>query len=261
MISINTFQLKVVKDFSFLKSSVDAYLNTLIQGDAIEVLSLFPDGVVDLIVADPPYNSMNVHWDKKDDEFQFSWLEQAKRVLKPGGSLYVFFAPLNMYGVEGYIRSNFTLKNLIVWYHPNLYGAFMSYGRDRYKSVWDVIFYAVKGDKAKHFHNVSQLAYINYNSGFDVMNFSQPRPLLHKGQKPLKLIEKLIFCSTQENDIVLDPFVGSGTTLLACLKLNRNFIGIEINEDYCILARDRINKELKQLSLFVGRDYEQSRLF
>lgn len=211
----------------------------LIHGDVLEVLKQIPDESVDLVVADPPYNS-SIEWDKKDDEWQFQWLKEVKRVMKEGASLYLFFAPMNMYGVEGWIRQNLTLKNLIVWYHPNLYGAGLSYGSDRYKSTWDVVFYAIKGNKAKHGKNVSQEGYLKAGSGFDVVVEPQPRPLLHKAQKPLKIIERFIICSSNEGDMVLDPFLGSGTTAVACKRLGRRFIGIEIEEKFIQIAQRRI---------------------
>jgi len=211
----------------------------LIQGDCLQVLPELESESVDLVIADPPYNSRAVEWDKKDDEFHLQWLKEVKRILKTGGSLYVFFAPLNMYGIEGFIRKSFTLKNVCVWYHPNLYGAGLSYGSDRWKSTWDVIFYAVKGKTAKHRKNISQEAWRKYGRGFDVFEYPQPRPLLHKAQKPLKLIEKIIDVSSNEGDIVLDPFLGSGTTMLACQNLRRSCIGIEIDPEFCKMARER----------------------
>jgi site-specific DNA-methyltransferase (adenine-specific) len=226
-------------------------LGVLYKGDILEVLKFLPDESVDLVIADPPYNS-DVEWDGKDDEWQFRWLEEVKRVMKEGASLYVFFAPLKMYGVEGWIRSNLTLKNVMVWHHPNLYGAGLSYGSDRWKSTWDVVFYATKGKKAKHGKNVSQEGY-KFNSnggGFDVLIYSQPRPLLHKAQKPLELIMKLIWCSSNEGDVVLDPFLGSGTTAVACEKLERKWIGIEIEEEFCEITKQRFKKEFRQKTLF-----------
>jgi DNA modification methylase len=213
---------------------------TLVQGDCLKYLPKIPDESIDLVVTDPPYNS-NIEWDKKDDEWQFKWLKEIKRTLKEGGSLYVFFAPLNMYGIEGFIRREFTLKNIGVWYHSNLYGAGMSYGNDRWKSTWDVILYAVKGQKAKHNQNISQKGYLKYGKGFDIFEYAQPRPLLHKAQKPLNLIEKLVDCSSNEGDIILDPFLGSGTTMEACLHLNRNCIGIEIEPKYTEICKKRLN--------------------
>ena len=226
-------------------------LGVLYLGDALEVLRSLPSGSVDLVIADPPYNS-KLEWDKKNDEWQFLWLEEVKRVMKEGASLYIFFAPLNMYGVEGWIRKNLTLKNVMVWFHPNLYGAGLSYGEDRWKNSWDVIFYAVKGEKAKHGKKVAEEGY-KLNSkggGFDVMVYPQPRPLLHKAQKPLELVMKLVHCSSNERDVVLDPFLGSGTTAVACEKLRRRWIGIEIEKEFCEVAKKRLEDELKVKLLF-----------
>jgi len=217
--------------------------------DCLEIMSKFPLESVDLVIADPPYNSPTIEWDKKDNEFQILWLEKVKKILKEKGSFYCFFAPLNMYEIEGWIRKNLNLKNILVWHHPNLYGSGMSYGNDRYKSTWDVIFYAVKGEKAKHNKKIAEIAYLFDGRGFDVMIYPQPRPLLHKAQKPLQLITKLVYCSSEKESIVLDPFFGSGTTAIACEKLNRRWIGIEIDKTFCEVAKKRILKETRQLKL------------
>jgi len=223
--------------------------------DAVQLLKEFFDESVDLVITDPPYNSFRMEWDKKDDEWQFLWLEQVKRIMKEGASFYCFFAPLNMYGVEGWIRKNLNLKNVCVWYHPNLYGAGMSYGKDRWKSTWDVIFYAVKGEKAGHGKNVSQYAWMQWGRGFDVFQIADERPKLHRAQKPLKLIMKLVDVSSGEEEIVLDPFLGSGTTAVACEKLNRKWVGIEIDERYCEIVKERVLGEVKKGKLF--RHYDQ----
>ncbi len=207
--------------------------------DCLEFLGEMKDDSIDLVITDPPYNS-KIEWDCKQDEWQFQWLSEVKRVMKEGASFYMFFAPMNMYGIEGWIRSNFTLKNIIVWHHANLYGAGMSYGKNRYKSTWDVVFYAVKGAKAKHGKNVATESYLKTGRGFDVMIYPQPRPLVHKAQKPLDLIKKFIICSSNEEDTVLDPFIGSGTTAIACKFLNRNFVGCDINSEFVSIANERL---------------------
>ena len=220
--------------------------------DVLEFFKQISDKSVDLIVTDPPYNSNLIKWDKKDNEWQLSWLNEAYRILKPGGSFYCFFAPMNMFEVEKWFRERMTLKNIIVWHHPNLYGAGQSYGKDRYKSTWDVVFYGVKGRKAKHGKNVSSTAYKETGKGFDVMIFPQPRPLLHKGQKPLALIERFVICSSIEGDLVCDPFVGVGTTAIACQRLGRKFIVNDNNFEFTEITIKRLEvcndlDELKRL--------------
>jgi len=210
----------------------------IVVGDCLEVLPSLEDETVDLIVTDPPYCSQ-IEWDKKDISFQLEWLAEAKRILKDGGSIYVFFAPLNMLPVLDWFSRNFTLKNIACWHHPNLYGAGMRYGKDRWKSTWDAILYGTKGPKAKHGINVASEAYKRYGRGFDVFIIPDPRPKLHKAQKPLELIERLIGVSSLKGDLVLDPFLGSGTTMLACVKLARSCIGIEIDPRFAEIARKR----------------------
>ena len=230
-------------------------LNKIYCLDCFELLKNLDDNSIDLVIVDPPYNSKVIEWDNKDDTWQLKWLTEVKRVLKEGGSLYVFFAPLNMYEVEGWIRNNLTLKNILVWYHANLYGAGMSYGKDRYKSTWDVVFYGVKGKKAKHNNTIQQIAYLQTGKSFDVMIYPQPRPLLHKAQKPLELIKKFIICSSEENDIVLDCFCGVGTTMISSKVLKRNFIGGEINQDFVNISNQRLDNihNLKEIDKYLWR--------
>jgi len=208
--------------------------------DALEGFKLLSDECIDLIVTDPPYSSQLVSWDKKTVEWQLSWLREAKRVLKPGGYMYVFFAPMNMYQVEGWFRQEMKLKNILVWYHPNLHASYMSYGSDRWKSSWDAIFYAQKPGSKRLSKKTSEAGYL-LGGGLDVQVYPQPRPLLHKAQKPLELVEKLIAASSNEGDLVLDPFVGSGTTALACKHLRRRFIGFELDAKYIQIAYRRLN--------------------
>ena len=223
---------------------LEKWLNKVVCGDSIELLKELPNNCIDLMVTDPPYNSSVAEWDNKNDAWQVSWLTEAYRVLKDGASLYVFFAPLNMFGIEKFIRENFTLKNIIVWFHPNLYGAGCSYGKDRYKSTWEVCLYAVKGGKSKTNINIQQECWKKYGCSFDVMNVAAiNKGRLHKSQKPLQLIDRFVRLSSVEGDTVLDPFMGSGTTGVACKLLNRNFIGIEQNQDFVNIANKRIDRE------------------
>ena len=232
-------------------------MGQILLADSIEVLQNTADETYDLIVTDPPYNSKEFDWDKKEDEWQITWLEQAKRVLKDGGSFYCFFAPMNMYMVEGWIRQNLHLKNVIVWWHKNLYGAGLSFGTDRWKSTWDVIFYAVKGKTAKHEINVQKLAFQKFGHSFDVFDYPQPRPVLHPAQKPIELIEKIIVCSSNEGDLILDPFVGVGTVPLAAENLNRDYVGIEIDPTFVEIAELRLKNRhrLREVDESIKRSY------
>ena len=231
--------------------------NKMIQVDSLQMMKEMEGGSVDMIFTDPPYNAQGINWDKKDDEWQFQWLEEAKRILKIGGSFYMFFAPLNMYGVEGWIRENLNLKNTMVWWHRNLYASGMSFGQDRWKSTWEIIFYAVKGDKAKHGQNIQKLAFQKFGRSFDVMDDPQPRPLLHKAQKPINLCKKIILCSTEKDDIVFDPFCGVGTICLAAKMLGRKFIGLDIEEAFVKFSNLRLEniQKLKMIDKAILQEY------
>jgi DNA modification methylase len=115
-----------------------------------------------------------------------------------------------------------------------------------------VVFYAVKGERAKHGKKVAEEGYRldPRGGGFDVMVYPQPRPLLHKAEKPLELIMKLVHCSSNEGDVVLDPFLGSGTTAVVCERLGRRWIGIEVEERFCEIAKKRIEEKLRVGKLF-----------
>lgn len=219
--------------------------------DALEGLKQIDDNSVDLILTDPPYklseNSNVIN--EKEDEFQFRWLAEAKRILKPGGALLFFFAPIRMYGVLGYVIKNFTLKNLLVWHHPNIYSAGLYYGDDRFKLTWEVIIYAVKGERLRVNKKITVEAYRKYGNSFDVFIEPQPVPSVHRYQKPLNIVIKLVDLLTYEGDLVVDPFVGSGTTAVACKLLNRRFIGFEIVPEYCKLAIERVSNTFKPKDL------------
>ena len=211
---------------------IDNLINKIIYGDAIEVMKEIDDESVDLVVTDPPYNSQ-IEWDKKNTIFHRLALNEIYRVLKRGGSLYYFFAPLNSYHIEGLIRSKFIIKNKLVWWHRNLFGANLSYGNDRYKST-------CKGNSK---HNVSQKSYHKFGSGFDVIQMPAiTKNKLHRAQKPLELIERFVYNSSNEGDVVLDPFIGSGTTAIACKMMNRKFIGIDNDMKTIETARKRLEK-------------------
>jgi len=223
-----------------MQNKTKQLLNRVFNEDVLDFLKQIENNSVDLIVTDPPYNSSTISWDKKSNKWQLSWMEEAKRILKTGGSFYCFFAPLNMFSVVNWFSKNLSLKNVIVWYHPNLYGAGTMFGKERYKSTWDVILYGTKGPKSNCKKKVAEFSYVQYRSGFDVMNYAQPRPLLHKGQKPLQLIKRLIDCSSEEGDIVVDPFSGSGTTAIASKMLKRNYIVNDKELEFVELTKKRL---------------------
>jgi len=232
---------------------LDDWIGGVWSIDCREGMRQLPPDCIDLIVTDPPYSSKIAEWDYKDDKFHFEWLEEAHRVLKPSGAIYVCFAPLNSYGVEGFIRDKFTLKNKIAWWHRNLYGANLSYGKDRFKSTYEQVFYAVKGERS-YIENVNQRLYQRYGSSFDVIDIPAIlRNRLHKAQKPEALFERFVYATSNEGDVVLDPFVGVGTLPVVCIKLGRRFIGFDNEKEFVEKAEKRIDDERRTVGGLFGK--------
>lgn len=248
------------------------YINTILVGDATEKIKLLDDNSIDLIFADPPYfmqttgnllrfdgstfNGINDDWDKFDnyqsyDQFSLSWLKECKRVLKKNGSLFVIGSFQNIYRI-GYILQNlgFWIINDIVWNKKN---PVPNFGGTRFCNAHETILWVVKDKRAKFTFNYKTMKALNNNkqerSVWDIAICSGSERLkdennkkLHSTQKPFELLEKIILAASKPNDIVLDPFFGTGTTGAAAKRNNRHWIGIENDPNYIQPALDRINK-------------------
>lgn len=251
-------------------------INKVICEDNINIFNKIPNESINIIIADPPYiipkkfNKTLISF-KSDEDFinkNKEWIKECYRVLKPDGTLYICSdyktTPL-IYQLL--INSGFIIKNRITWKRDK------GRGSDRnYKNVIEDIYFAVKSDnyyfnpikiikkvKApyKNLDNTNRDWYID-GEGNNVREtylsniwedmvipfWSMPENTEHPTQKPEKLIERLLLTSSKENDIVLDPFLGSGTTAIVSKKLNRKFIGIEKDIDYCLISQYRLEKGL-----------------
>jgi len=234
-------------------------LGVLYHGDALQILDIIPNSSVDLIIADPPYFVLDTvkmvderakKWDHFEDEdsymnFTVKWLNMCYNVLKVGGSLFTFWSEKHLFLFKQILdKTKFKLYKVIVWHYPNVLKGFSN---KRWINTFDFIFHLVKGDKPKVF-NASFVREENK----DVQIFPKPQwnykkdKKLHTAQKPYELIERLVKMFSNEGETVLDPFMGSGTTAVACERLNRKWIGIEINEDYCKIIVDRLKPLLNQ---------------
>lgn len=217
-------------------------LNKVHCMDCIEGMRLLSDNSVDLIVTDPPYGiDFQSSWrigterfDKiqGDNAINTEFLDDCYRVLKDTCAIYVF-TRWDVYPqwLQAIQERNFIVKNCIVWDRMNhglgdLEGA--------YAPIHDFCIFATKG---RHI--------LKGNRPKDILHFQRPSPetLLHPTQKPLALIQHLIGNSSEKGNIVLDPYMGSGTTALAAKVLGMDFIGFEINPDYVVLANKRLNQE------------------
>jgi len=219
----------------------------LIQGDCLEKMKDIPDGSVDATITDPPYNiardnNFNTmgrsgidfgEWDKGAD--LFSYIDEVYRVLKNGGYFVVFNDWKNLGDIARYSEKlGFDTKDMIRLEKTNP----MPRNRDRrYITDYECAVWFVKPKAKWTFNRQSD----TYERPKFVASIEKG---LHPTQKNIKLMEWLIKIHTKETDTVLDPFMGSGSTGVACKNINRNFIGIELDPEYFKIAEKRINENL-----------------
>jgi site-specific DNA-methyltransferase (adenine-specific) len=260
-----------MKEFSPFFQSKDT---VLFNGDCLEILRSFPENSVDMIFADPPYMLSNDgftcqngkmvtvnkgKWDRskgfeEDVKFHDEWISACRTVLKPEGTIWISGTYHNIYQC-GYLlqKNNFHVLNDIVWFKPN---ASPNLSCRFFTASHETILWARKDKKAKHTFNYTEMKDGNFPEDKFKNENSQMRSVWsipppkgkekefgkHPAQKPLDLLIRVVLASTNENDVVLDPFCGSGTTGIACRNIGgRSFIGIEIDENYCDLARKRLS--------------------
>jgi site-specific DNA-methyltransferase (adenine-specific) len=225
------------------------YIDKIIKGDAVEEMKKFPNNSVPLIVCDPPY------WGMKDELLDSNiktfedyliwyekWLKEAYRVLTDDGSLYVFIPPLEFAETHLLIKKYFHQRQIISWIKPNVMIR-QPTTRNYFPKVEFVGFY-VKSDKFTWNRLIKKYG-IQKSCNFDVESTiykHRGEGTDHPTQKPLKLCAKFIYASSNENDIVLDPFCGSGTSCAAAKVLNRRFIGIEVKSKYCRISESRVGQ-------------------
>ena len=202
-------------------------------GDCLEIMRDMPDASVDAVITDPPYGVNKAEWDGAIPP-QEIWKELS-RIMRDGAPLVVFGGLKYMPDVISALTKHFSYQWVFAWYKPNA----MQFGKTGY-SVLDVALWFAKGkSKAKNkMRDVIVHPIIPSEN-----DFGHPTP------KPEKVISALVECVTNESETVLDCFMGSGTTGVACARLNRNFIGIEINPQYFEIAQRRIAEAQAQLTL------------
>ena len=209
--------------------------------DCFEFLKATKDNTVDCIITDPPYSVTDNSWDNFKSEAAFlkfidKVLSECKRVLKPNYAFFMFMDSRLMSKVEELIIKNkLDLKSRIIWVRKN-----MSMGRvvkDRFISQWEICFYC--GNKELNFPEVWG------EERGDVQEAAVPQTnyedkKIHPTQKPLKIVERFIELSTNQGDIIIDPFCGGGTTAAACYNLGRHCSTSDISKEYIDNAKERI---------------------
>ena len=209
-------------------------INKVHCDDCLKFLKKIPANSVNLVITDPPYNAGKIFDGKKekkyfDVKFHKQWLKECDRVIKPDGQIYVFWWPKFLKEMLGI----FEHRQILFWTKP--FARMMKLTR-RWENFTELILWKTYSDEFTFnpFKDIRNTDYFNEQPPF--------RGRYHVAQKPVPLVEQLIMASSNPNDIVLDPFSGSGTTALAAQNLHRQFIGIEISSAYCRIAKQRLKQ-------------------
>ncbi len=216
----------------------------IIQGDCLEVMKTFADKSFDLVLTDPPYG-MDYQSSRRTDKYEkiagdvsLEWLtpflKEAYRVMKDNSHIYLF---CNDFAISDFRKElggvGFTPKRALVWVKNNHTSGDLEgdYGNKTEFVVW--------GHKGRRV--------LNGKRDTNVIHEKRQDTDYHPTQKPVDLMYYFLMKSTNEGDSVLDPFMGSGTTLVAAKHLKRNCTGIEISEKYCKIAQERLDSVPMQL--------------
>lgn len=218
----------------------------LLKGDCLELMKGIPDESIDAVITDPPYNISRGNrfasmgrsgidfgeWDKGFD--QVPYLNEVFRILKMGGTAVIFNSQQNVGLLNQYAdEHNLLFKDVVYWVKSNP----MPRNRDRryVTSVENAVTMVKNGEKWTFNRQRS-----TYENGLFKYPIVSQKERIHPTQKPVQLMEDLVRIHSNESDVILDPFLGSGSTGVACINTKRNFIGMEVNEEYFNKAKNRI---------------------
>ena len=243
--------------------------NKIINSDSLKELKKIPDESIDLIFADPPYNlqlrnqltrpdrsrvnAVNDDWDQFEsfkiyDDFTVNWLRECKRVLKKNGSIWVIGSYHNIFRVGAKIQDlGFWILNDVVWNKNNPMPNFRG---TRFTNAHETLIWASKNKNSKYTFNYQSLKCLNDDLqmrstwNLPICNgkerLKENGKKVHSTQKPESLLHRILLASSNKNDLILDPFLGSGTTAVVAKKLGRIFYGIEKNKKYFEAATKRL---------------------
>ncbi len=247
-------------------------------GDVLEILDKIPNESIDLIFADPPYNLSNDgftchagkrvsvnkgEWDRskgidEDFEFHYKWIKACKRILKSNGTIWISGTYHSIYSCGfALLKQGWHIINDICWYKPN---AAPNLACRMFTASHETLIWAKKNKNAKHYFNYELMKNGDWredrlkNPGkqmrsvwaINTPKLSEKKFGKHPTQKPELLLTRIILASTKENDLVLDPFCGSGTTGVVAVRYNRRFVGIDLEKNYLEkLTVPRIKEEIE----------------
>ena len=264
----------------FEKAKLENILDKTIVGDTFQNLTLLPENFVDLLIVDPPYNlAKNYHGnqfkktsDELYEEYTESWIQRVKPLLKENATIYVCCDWKSSLPIEKVLKSHFHIQNRITWQREKGRGA-LSNWKNGMEDIWfatnsaDYTFHVdavkirrkvvapYKVDGApKDWEETEDGNFRNtYPSNFwddiSIPYWSMPENTAHPTQKPEKLLAKLILASSNPGDVILDPFLGSGSTSVTAKKLGRHYVGIEQNEQYCCWTEKRLEMAEKDVTI------------
>ena len=246
------------------------FFNKIVNGDSLEILKKIPDKTFDLVFADPPYNmqigeklkrpddskvnGVNDKWDqfsnfKHYDNFSKAWLKECKRILKDNGSIWVIGTYHNIFRLGYHIQNlNYWMLNDVIWRKNNPMPNFKG---TRFTNAHETLIWASKNKKSKYTFNYQSLKCLNDDlqmrsdwifpicSGKERLKKNGKK--VHSTQKPEALLHRIILATTNKNDAIFDPFLGTGTTAVVAKKLGRKYLGIEKDKKYFDAANERIN--------------------
>ncbi len=265
---INTYSKDAIKLLT--KVSSDFVLNKVIFQDALQALDCIPDDSVDLMIVDPPYNLTKIFGSKTFREMDMEeykkwferWIKKTIRVLKDNASVYICSDWKTSIIIPEIAGKYFVLQNRISWEREKGRGA-----KNNWKNCVEDIWFFTKSEdyffdieavkiqrpvlapyrdhkgQPKDWKEEDKTRFThpsNFWTDISIPFWSMKENTPHPTQKPEKLIAKLILASSKEGDVVLDPFLGSGTTAVVAKKLKRNFIGIEREKEYVAFSLHRL---------------------
>ncbi len=267
---IAEFSKRLIKIDSPVK--IDSIINKTINQNLFDVLDFLPDNFVDLLIVDPPYNLQKyfntTRFAKKSVEEYAEWIDvfisKLKRTLKKNSTIYFCSDWHTSISVQMVLNKHFKIRNRITWEREKGRGSKINW-KNNSEDIWfctNSNKYTFNSERVKIARRVIapykdengspkdwekntncdfRLTYSsNLWNDISIPFWSMPENTDHPTQKPEKLIAKLILASSNKNDIVLDPFLGSGTTSVVAKKLGRYYIGIEVDKYYACLAEKRL---------------------
>ena len=226
--------------------TIEQLQNRIICADCLDVLRQLPDKCVDLVLTDPPYGMLfqsNYRQEKynkieNDDNLDWldEWCEQLNRIKKDDSHIYIFCSWHNVDVFKHTVEKFFPVKNVLIWQKNN---TGMGDLFNDYAPEYEMILYCNPNNKK-----------LNGGRDSNILRYKRTQNELHPTQKPVDLFAYLIQKSTNENDLVIDCFSGSGTTAVACHNLKRRFICIERDKEYYLASCERLEQAQRQQMLF-----------